>query len=163
MRTFCEECMCDTDWWMIWATPRFHVLRKASATLLICVVCTVACRLPAATHIRTDEASHACSRSDDYSSAFLWFSAPPPDRLWTKLNILVCCCCSSWPGLPEPPSLRSRSKQHSQSFRALPASKTSSVRTGDASVRIFTDISGTRYTLLVYTFAFKTTFQVLIT
>ena len=77
----------------------------------------------------TDEASHAGSRSNDYSSAFLWFSAPPPLRLWTKLNILVCCCCSSWPGLPEPPSLRSRSKQRSHSFRALPASKTLSVWT----------------------------------
>ena len=79
-------------------------------------------------HIRTDEASHVGSRSDDYVSAFLWFSAPPLLRLWTKLNILVCCCRSSWPGLPEPPSLRSRPKQHSHSFRALQASKTSSVR-----------------------------------
>ena len=42
------------------------------------------------------EVSPAGNRSNDYSLAFLWFSAPPPARLWT---ILVCCCYSSWPGL----------------------------------------------------------------
>ena len=68
------------------------------------------------TPVCTDEASHVGSRSDDYSSAFLWFSAPQPLRLWTKLNILVCCCCSSWPGLPEPPSLRSKPKKHQQNL-----------------------------------------------
>ena len=68
------------------------------------------------------EASPAGSRSDDYVLAFLWFSAPPPPKLRT---ILVCCCCSSWPGLPEPPSLRSKTKQRSQCFRALPANENS--------------------------------------
>ena len=50
---------------------------------------------------------------------------------WPKLKLILTfsVCCRSWPGLPEPPSLRSRSKQRSHSFRALPASKTSSVRT----------------------------------
>ena len=58
-------------------------------------------------------------------------------HMWPKLkliltfsNILVCCCCSCWPWLPEPPSLRSRPKEHSPSFRALPANKTSSLRVG---------------------------------
>ena len=73
------------------------------------------------------ERSLAGSRSDDYSMAFLWFSAPPPARLQT---ILVCCCCSSWHGMPEPPSLRSKPKE--QSFRALPANKTLSLRMGVA-------------------------------
>ena len=75
------------------------------------------------------EASPAGSRSDDYVLAFLWFSAPPPPKLRT---ILVCCCCSSWPGLPEPPSLRSKTKQGSQCFRALPASENSPPFTGEA-------------------------------
>ena len=81
------------------------------------------------------EASPAGSRSDDYSLAFLWFSAPPPPKLQT---ILVCCCCSSWPGLPEPPSLRSKTKQRSQCFRALPACENSPPFTGGrADVRIY--------------------------
>ena len=61
---------------------------------------------------------------------------------WPKLklilafsNILVCCCCSSWPGLPEPPSLRSKPKEHSQSFRALPANKTSWANMSELYVR----------------------------
>ena len=39
-------------------------------------------------------------------------------------NILV------WPEMPEQPSLRSKHKEHSHSFRALPANKTSSPRVG---------------------------------
>ena len=73
------------------------------------------------------EASPAGSRSDDYVLAFLWFSATPPPKLQT---ILVCCCCSSWPGLPEPPSLRSKTKRRSQCFRALPANENSPPFTG---------------------------------
>ena len=42
--------------------------------------------------------------------AFLWFSAPPPARLQTKLA-----------GLPKPPSLSSKPKEHSQIYWALPA------------------------------------------
>ena len=73
------------------------------------------------------EASPAGSCSDDYSLAFLWFSAPPPPKLRT---ILVCYCCSNWPGLPEPPSLRSKTKRRSQCFRALPANENSPPFTG---------------------------------
>ena len=40
-------------------------------------------------------------------------------------NILVC-----WSELPEQPSLRSKHKEHSHSFRALPAHQTSSPRVG---------------------------------
>ena len=79
------------------------------------------------------EASPAGSRSDDYSLAFLWFSAPPPPKLRT---ILVCCCCSNWPGLPEPPSLRSKTKRRSQCFRALPANENSPPFTGDIKEKI---------------------------
>ena len=108
--------MFDGVWYGEWNTLRNHwSIGTKNSTHCCSPVCT-------------DEASHVGSRGDNYSSAFLWFSAPQPLRLWTKLNILVCYCCSSWPGLPEPPSLRSRSKQRSHSFRALPASKSSSVR-----------------------------------
>ena len=79
------------------------------------------------------EASPAGSRSDDYSLAFLWFSAPPPPKLRT---ILVCCCCSNWPGLPEPPSLRSKTKRRSQCFRALPANENSPPFTGELSMEL---------------------------
>ena len=57
----------------------------------------------------------------------LVFSAPTAQFR----TILVCCCCSSWPGLPEPPSLRSKTKQRSQCFRALPACENSPPFTGD--------------------------------
>ena len=38
---------------------------------------------------------------------------------------------SSWPGLPELQSLRSRPEEYSHSFRALLANKTSSLQVGD--------------------------------
>ena len=65
------------------------------------------------------------------SSARLSFDFQRPHRSDFELNWIFWSagCCSSWPGLPEPPSLRSRSKQRSHSFRALPASKTLSVWT----------------------------------
>ena len=72
------------------------------------------------------EASPAGSRSDDYALAFLWYSAPPPPNFELFWSAAAAAAGLGW---PEPPSLRSRSKQRSYSFRALPASKTSSVRT----------------------------------
>ena len=70
------------------------------------------------------------------SGTILLLSLGYQRQKWPKLkliltfsNILVCCCCSGWPGLPELPQRR-RPKEHSPSFRALPANKTSSPRVG---------------------------------
>ena len=75
------------------------------------------------------------------SGAIPMFSLGYQSHNWPKLklilnfsNILVCCCCSGWLGLPEPPSMRSRPKEHSLSFRALPANKTSPPRVSDVSL-----------------------------
>ena len=76
-----------------------------------------------AAHIQTESRS----RWPAVSSVIIPLLSLGYQRLEIEINI---DCCISWPGLPEPPSLRSKQKEHSHNSQALPARQTSPSQTG---------------------------------